>query len=52
MRANEEVVIEPTCEVVDKTDSKSIFKGSGQQCADFMYMRKGIGVFMRTTIFN
>jgi len=53
MRLDKAVVVgRPTSEVVCHADSKSVFKGSGQECADFMYMKKGDGIFMRKIINN
>jgi len=42
-----EVMGAPTHEVVRHDDAETVYKGTGQQCSNYLYEHKGIGIVMR-----
>jgi len=40
--------LEITHEVVRHSDGEAVHKGTGQQCADYLYKNKGNGIFVRS----
>ena len=52
MKSDIEIKAKPTHEVMVHSDGSSAFQGTGQQCADWMYLHKGNGYYMRPAIFE
>jgi len=52
MKTKHSDVPEPTHEVINhKKRGRVSFQGTGQECADWMYLHKGIDLSVRPTIF-